>query len=106
MKLLTWTVARHLGEYTVQLQRESLWSVCLEQGWDRLCGLTGGWLGGHGMPDWVPDFIADPLFELEEKIFTQSNPEIVERFIVHEQFVKRYFPDFYEVFSGKDYADE
>lgn len=63
-------------------------AVLLESVFDKACWLTGGWLGGHGMPEkfweipvgravydeegYLENSIASKFFDLEQAVFTYS----------------------------------
>lgn len=48
-----WTVWHSAEGFGIKLTEQPTWAVALEHGWDRLCGATGGRLGGHGLGEWA-----------------------------------------------------
>lgn len=45
------TLCGHRNGFWVEIIDRPGWVVAKENIWDKLCTWTGGWLGGHGLPD-------------------------------------------------------
>ncbi|MBO0885310.1 MAG: hypothetical protein J2P17_34260 [Mycobacterium sp.] len=45
-----WSLSVSRDGWSVRLRAEPWWAQVLESTWDKACGLTRGWLGGHNLP--------------------------------------------------------
>lgn len=81
----SWNLSASRDGWSVQLREEPWWAQLLDSAWDRACGLSHGWLGGHNLPEvfwriplgrpqwdrddpddpWLENSVASRLYNLE-----------------------------------------
>ena len=62
-----WNISYGQNGYSLVLEDVKPWAMALERGFERLCDLTGGRAGGHGLGDWawkVP--LGRPKYDLSD----------------------------------------
>lgn len=119
------------GRFYVEITNTPRWVLAKDWVWDRLCTATGGWLGGHGMPDmfwkiptgwpkwdhhdpeepWLINSVANLLCDLESWVLglgadPRVREPVVARIQVDEDVARKLDPVYMDTYWVDDEAME
>lgn len=106
--------------YRLMLREAPFWVAVVENGFESLCTLTGGWLGGHGLPEpfWrIPvgrparaddgllvNSVASRLMDLESAVVRWAHRrwKLVADIEITPEEVRQINPEFFSIFCESE----